>query len=246
MYLQHWEGTIDGERARAVVHSSDGFVKQRRLDVEVGHFDMPGLFDAMEATLASGGEVIADFRGNGAPEAFAFTMPSGAAVDMESLALWSEKREPACENGTGSALDLSREPVPWIVQRDDMRRWYDPDGCPVRIDVITDSRGSGHCELEDVHFLTAGTQVGDIPGEEPRRTFVYDPKRTLEDSLGVWGESFAGDTQPSAGASPTGYRTADGDELWTDEANPNAPAWIVSDDEVQRWDHAADGDFGCA
>lgn len=246
VYRQQWKGTIDGERATVVIESSDGFVKQRRVEVEVGRFDMPALFDAMDQALEDGNDVIADFYGDGAPKSFTFPLPSGAVVDMTSFAFWSAKREPACENGSGSALDLSREPVPFVVQRDDVIRWYDADDCPVRIDVLSITNGPAHCDWDEASFLTVGPATGAIIEPEASRTFLYDPKRTLGDHLGEWGQELPADTPLSGDVTDSGYHTADDRVLWVDEQDPTAPAWIVGPDHVERWDAITDDAFGCA
>ncbi len=77
-------------------------------------------------------------------------------ADDETLTV---TRPVGCDAEPGSPTDLDSEPEQWLAFGE-YRRWFDAEGCPVRIDVISNINGAEHCDLEDAEFITIGRPLG--------------------------------------------------------------------------------------
>ena len=245
VYRHHLRGRVDGEKVTVIIEAADGVIRQRRLDTSVGRYDIDSLFDEIvNAIVANELTATVFFDPDlGYPVEVEITSSEGEHLFLETRAFASKVREPACEVGTGSALDLSREPVPFVVSRPDYQRWYDPDGCPVRIDIISDRGGPAHCEWDRARFLAFGDPIG----SEPTSSYLWDPDGTLDPDLaaevGDVATRVAVADLPAA-AEPTGYRGQEG-ELWLDPTDPSV-AYVVDGDQAQVRRLIPPGLFGCA
>ena len=232
VYRHHLRGRIDGEKVTVIIESADGVIRQRRLDTSVGRYDIDSLFDQIvDAIVTSELTATVFFDPElGHPVEVQIAGPAGEILFLETRAFGSKVREPACEVGTGSALDLSAEPVVFVISRPDYQRWYDPDGCPVRIDIISDRGGPTHCEWDRARFLAFSDPIG----AEPTRSFLWDPDGTLDPDLAAEVGDVATTVAVadlSATAAPTGYRGPEG-ELWLDSNDPSV-AFVVDADRAQ-------------
>jgi len=246
MYQQLYEGRIDGNRESALVRFADGRISQRRLDAaEFGTFDVESVFDLIANAEAEGQEVQAQFEPElGYPTKVVISDQGIEILDFASRSFQWAIREPGCEAGTGSALDLSQESLAQVLAGT-YTRWRDPADCPVRLDVISDATGAAHCELDRARFLTIGTPVGSIPDPETARSYIFDPDRTLASiGRGEWGSVGGLELLPDS-AIATGYRSEGGFELWIDEADAEY-VWAVNDSTVQAWRQALEGVSDCA
>ncbi|NOX31038.1 MAG: hypothetical protein GXP35_13475 [Actinobacteria bacterium] len=222
---------IDGNRASALVRVLGETIRQRRLDpVEFGTFDVETVFDMVNDARAEGQDARAEFDPDlGHPTRLVIVDQGVEILDLVSRSFRSAVQEPACETGTGSPLDLSDEPLAKVLSST-IIRWQDREGCPVRFDEISDHTGSPHCDMDGADFLTIGTPVGSIPEPEAARGYVVDPDRTLARiGHGQWGSIAGLDT-----AAGTGYRSAEGFELWINEADTEY-VWEVNGSTVQAW-----------
>ena len=144
-------------------------------------------------------------------------------------------REPAaepheCEAGDGAVTDVASEPD-WR-QYADYRPWTDREGCLVRIDVLAERPGPGHCGWERATVLITGQPLGARYSSSSDDTeYVRDPDGVFDDpSLRA---GFDPDASLPGTAVDSGYR--DGDiELWHDPADPSA-IWMVAPDRTERW-----------
>ncbi len=246
VYQQLYEGRINGSRESALVKFADGVIRQRRLDpAEFGTYDVESVFDQMDDARAAGQQVQAQFEPElGYPTRVVIYDQGVEIVDLTSVSFQWAIREPGCETGTGSALDLSEEPLGFVLTGT-RTRWQDPEGCPVRLDVISDNTGPPHCDLDGARFLTVGTPVGSLPEDDTRRAYVFDPDRTLTGAVrGEWGSIGGPELVPDS-AVGTGYRSAGGFELWTDPTDAEY-VWGVNGSTVQAWRQAPANLFNCA
>lgn len=124
-----------------------------------------------------------------------------------------------CGAEPGSPTDLTAEPKDWLLNGD-YHRWADSDGCPVRIDVISQNAGPEHCGWESVTFLSIGDPLGaSIATERPGRRFAWDPDNVLVGDPAYAGATIATADLPAT-AADTGYRDGDS-QLWLDDADPS-------------------------
>lgn len=130
---------------------------------------------------------------------------------------------------TGVDVDLASEPDGW---RDPAYVEWFRDGCLVRVDVITDRSGPEHCGWDSARVIVFGRALG-----EPFRTDAesvqyvrdrYDVFRAgLDEGLDLSAEL-------PAAAVFTGYRSADGEELWAVPADDRF-VYLALGDRVERW-----------
>ena len=239
-YYQEYVGWIDGVSTRVVVQSAYGSVSYGLLE-RIDRPDVVGLFDLIAQSEADGLTVTAVFHPDlGYPERLQIGDAKVSGIDLTSSSFWfADSAETPCETGTGSALDLTAEPatwtvgVPWAVGDDGMTRWYDGDGCPIRLDVIGQSWGPEHCGMEGARFLNT-PPFADLDPADERRTYVFDPDRTLSHrSADDWGRR-ATLTERPPGLTDTGLRSADRYEIWV-EAATDDEIWLIRGDEHQVW-----------
>ena len=147
--------------------------------------------------------------------------------------------EPAAEACAepGTETDLSDEPV-----YDDVERWTNAEGCPVRVDVlVTSTPGPDfHCAPWPPS-LNMGTPLGARVTGGNLRSYVRDPDGLFGDPELQAG--FAADVEPAAGAVDTGYRQG-AVELWMDPAD-DAFVYLVDGGTAERWPKVTQA-FGCA
>jgi hypothetical protein len=102
--------------------------------------------------------------------------------------------------------------------------------------ILTDIAGPGHCDWQSARMLHLATPEGTLD-----KQYVRDPEGVF-DGLGLL-EDYAEGVELPADATFSGYRTADGQELWfTPE---DVAAYVVTAHGVERWPRA-DPPIGCA
>ena len=133
-------------------------------------------------------------------------------------------RSSACE---AVDVDLGAEPT-WDATLTDYRRWY-RDGCPVRVDVITDRPAPEHCGWSSARVISLNSlAVESIDGD---REFVRDPGNIFGFSERL---RVIDDLPPTA--IDTGYSSDDAERLWIDSSLDSI--YIVSDGLIERWPQA--------
>ncbi len=103
--------------------------------------------------------------------------------------------------------------------------------------ILTDIAGPGHCGWESARMLHTTTPEGTVD-----RQYVRDPEGVFAGVPGLLAEYAEGIDLP-ADATFSGYRTADGQELWF--VPDDRAAYVVTEDGVERWPRA-DPPIGCA
>jgi hypothetical protein len=101
--------------------------------------------------------------------------------------------------------------------------------------ILTDIIGPGHCGWESARIMHVGT-----PGADWRQ-YVRDPEGVLRVPLR---ETYSSDADGLPDdATDSGYRTADGAELWFTDSD--RAAYVVLGDTIERWPRAVEI-FGCS
>ena len=129
-------------------------------------------------------------------------------------------------------------PVPTLTA------WTEADGTPVSRDVLEVFRGPEHCNWESSLMLF----TGDPLGSNMNRREQFQPDlglyrlQYLRDPQGVYPaemllSTYGPDVELPSTAAATGY-SWEGKEMWVDAADPEAAAYIVYDDHVERWPRA--------
>lgn len=86
-----------------------------------------------------------------------------------------------CASASGIATDLTRGPD-WAVDVPG-DGWTDRQGCLVRLDVIGQYRGPGHCGWEAATIISTGLPVGARASDARRSAiFVRDPTNVFGDA----------------------------------------------------------------
>lgn len=144
-------------------------------------------------------------------------------ADDETLTV---SRPVGCDAEPGSPTDLDSEPAQWLAFGD-YKRWFDAEGCPVRIDVISNINGAEHCDLEDAEFITIGRPLGrsiiSLPPETMNR-YVWNADGVIEGMPP--GETIEISELP-ASAIDTGYVQGDR-QLWIDGESESV-IYVVED-----------------
>lgn len=103
--------------------------------------------------------------------------------------------------------------------------------------ILTDIAGPGHCGWESARMLHVTRDDGTLAGQ-----YLRDPLGVLDDVPTLL-EQYAEGVALPADAAFSGYRTAEGLELWFTAAN--RAAYVVTPDGVEQWPRA-DEPIGCA
>lgn len=121
--------------------------------------------------------------------------------------------------------------------------WTGPDGEPVGDDVVTARTGPGHCDLDDVVFLTLPNEVVDAgPLEEKHVTYVRDPNGDLPDRFVA--EAFETLEERPTSAKSLGYRTADA-ELFSVGEDSQRIIVVFDGEKVESWARETEA-YACA
>ena len=103
-------------------------------------------------------------------------------------------------------------------------------------EILTDVAGSGHCGWESARMLHLSNEDGTLA-----KQYLRDPLGVLDD-LPALLDTYAEGVDLLAGATFSGYRTADGLELWF--TPDDRAAYVVTPDGIERWPRA-DEPIGC-
>jgi hypothetical protein len=115
-----------------------------------------------------------------------------------------------CDSEPGAQTDLDAEPALWLEHGNYMR-WEDTNGCPIRIDVIADTRGAEHCGYQEAESLTLGQTTGEpFSSSQDSRRFVWNGGGVIK---GLDPGEIVPRSSLPASAFDTGYRQA-GAGLW--------------------------------
>lgn len=134
-----------------------------------------------------------------------------------------------CDAEAGSVTEVATEPD-WRFRA--YFDWADRDDCLVRIDVITDHRGSDHCNEQSARVITTGTPLGErFTNREDSSSYIRDPKGAY--GVPAFTEDLDLDADLPDAAEDTGFRQAD-TELWAVPDDPSA-IYLVDGDDVERW-----------
>ena len=233
LYTQRFEGWLDGRGIGPQVDVSDGVVTRG------AGFDTQALFERIEAAMTDGDIVHALFDPTlGFVDRLVIEGAGEVELDITSRDFRAAARASACPGPAGGPLDLTAEPVGWALSGE-LTRWFDPAGCPIRLDVIQQSWGPAHCSMERAQFMSVPPSV-DLEATDDRRTYVFDPDRTLSHrSEEQWGRLASPDQRPP-GLVDTGLRSAEGHEMWIDPEDADH-LWLIRDDELQVWRLDPDG-----
>ena len=130
----------------------------------------------------------------------------------------------------GGATDVGSEPN-WR-QYADYRPWKTADGCLVRIDVLADRPGPGHCGFDAARVITTGIPIGTrYTDERSSATYVRDPGNVFGDPATA--SAFDPHAKLPDGAVDTGLRQQ-GTQLWVDPIDRTA-IYLVAGASVERW-----------
>ncbi len=150
--------------------------------------------------------------------------------DGEDVVVYEVLRPTGCLAEPGSPSDLLSEPADWLLFGD-YKRWFNSEGCPIRIDVIAHIHGSEHCDMEEAEFITLGlplTRLFDVYNEGR-----YIPARYIWAPNGVIRGVASGEEIPRFAvpelAIDTEYRQGE-TELWVDPTDPTGIFLIRGDD----------------
>ncbi|MEE9206386.1 MAG: hypothetical protein V3U50_05325 [Acidimicrobiia bacterium] len=151
-------------------------------------------------------------------------------IDLRELGTYEVTRADGCDAEPGSPTDLESEPAEWLLFGD-YERWFDSEGCPVRLDVIAHIHGSGHCDLEKAEFITLGvaiTQLFDIynDGRYIPTRYIWAPDGVIRGVAS--GEEIPRFAVPES-AIDTRYRQGE-TELWVDPTDPTGIFLIRGED----------------
>ncbi|NHZ71424.1 MAG: hypothetical protein GWP18_07255 [Proteobacteria bacterium] len=139
-------------------------------------------------------------------------------------------RPVGCDAEPDSPTDLNSEPAQWLAFGE-YKRWLDAEGCPVRIDVISNINGAPHCELQDAEFITIGRPLGTSIISLPPNTM----NRYVWNANGVIPGMAPGETidlaDLPATALDTGYVQGQ-DHLWIDEGT-ESKLYVVNGDTAR-------------
>jgi hypothetical protein len=139
-------------------------------------------------------------------------------------------RPVGCDAEPGSPTDLDAEPAQWLAFGD-YKRWSDAEGCPVRVDVISNINGAAHCELQDAEFISIGRPLGaPVTSLSPATANRY-----VWNANGVIPGLPPGETVPTSALPDTGFDTGyiQGEsELWLDAADESV-LFVVDGDTTR-------------
>jgi len=103
-------------------------------------------------------------------------------------------------------------------------------------EILTDIPGPGHCSWQSARMLHIGTPEGTVA-----KQYLRDPDGVFGGNPGMLSDYAEGVEMP-ADATFSGYRSADGLELWF--TPDDVAAYVVTPDGVERWPRA-DPPAGC-
>jgi hypothetical protein len=145
-------------------------------------------------------------------------------VQFEDQGPFEVSRPVGCETTPGSPIDLDAEPAFWLAFSDFLR-WFDEEGCAVRIDVISHQHLAEHCGWEEAEAMSVGVEFGEpFSNSEHSRRYVWNRDGVVPDVKA--GEVIPVDALPHS-AEDTGYRQGDW-ELWIDPLDPTV-LFVVGD-----------------
>ncbi len=139
-------------------------------------------------------------------------------------------RPVGCDAEAGSPTDLESEPEQWLAFGE-YKRWFDAEGCPVRIDVISNIDGAAHCDLEDAEFITIGRPLGTSIISLPPNTmnrYVWNANGVIPGMPS--GETIELSELPTT-ALDTGYVQGQ-EHLWLDDASESV-IYVVNGDAAR-------------
>ena len=111
-----------------------------------------------------------------------------------------------CGSIPGSPSDLAVEPAQWL-DYGEYQRWTDVEGCPIRVDVISQTQGPDHCDWQSVTFLSIGDPIGEpFETAADMRRFVWDPDEVLPRVDNISRHDVVPSSQLPPAAADTGYR----------------------------------------
>ena len=152
--------------------------------------------------------------------------------DGDDVVVYEVPQRTGCFAEPGSPSDLLSEPTDWLLWGD-YHRWFDSEGCPVRLDVIAHIHGSGHCDLEKAEFITLGlplTQLFDVYSEGTyiSSRYIWAPDGIIRGVAS--GEEIPRFAVPES-AIDTEYRQ-DEAELWVDPTDPTV-IFLIRDEQAR-------------
>lgn len=132
-----------------------------------------------------------------------------------------------CDSEPGSLTDVAGEPD-WRRYAE-YRPWTDTSGCLVRIDMLADRQGPGHCDFEAARVITTGESFGArFSSAEDDTAYVMDPRGVFGDRELM--DAYRSDAEKPEDAVDTGARL-DETELWMDP--DGGFLYLVEPDGVQ-------------
>ena len=166
--------------------------------------------------------------------ACAQTNGDGSATDTTTIVFdvddqtYTVTRPVGCDAEPDSPTDRNSEPQQWLAFGE-YKRWLDAEGCPVRIDVISNINGAEHCDLEDAEFVTIGRPLGrsiiSLPPETMNR-YVWNADGVIQGMPP--GEIIELSDLPTT-AIDTGYVQGNR-QLWIDDESDSV-VYVVEDGE---------------
>lgn len=163
---------------------------------------------------------------------FSVTQTTEITVDFEEEGTFTVTRPVGCDAQSGTPIDLNSEPARWLAFGDYLR-WFDGDGCPVRVDVISYILGAEHCGWRQAEFITIGKPLGapvESLSSDRANRYVWNAGGVIDGMAP--GESMTRPDLPTS-AFPTGYSRG-ARQLWLDDADESV-LYVLQDDTVQVW-----------
>jgi hypothetical protein len=137
-----------------------------------------------------------------------------------------------CEAEPDSPIDIASEPAHWL-NFGEYFRWFDGNGCPVRIDVISHTAGAEHCQWQAVEFITIGRPLGEAVDQLSPATanrYIWNPDGVIP---GIAEATEISRSDLPDGAIDTGYDQFQV-SMWIDPADESV-LYLVSEDTAQMW-----------
>jgi hypothetical protein len=142
-----------------------------------------------------------------------------------------------CAAQSGSPIDIESEPVQWLAFGT-YERWFDADGCPVRIDVISHIYLAAHCDWQEAQSITIGKPLGasvEYVTPETANRYVWDPNGVIRD---VTADRTIDPTELPSTATRTGFSQGQS-HLWIDLKDESV-LYIVDAANVTVWERDFD------
>ena len=133
--IYHWraDGEIDGRGVDLDTYAVNGVVESPVLGA--ADFGIDALFGEIRGAIDAGVAVTASFDDDlGYPQ----EVEIDGRLSLTTRDFIPLERPEPCPSTPGSARDLDAEHTSWLMAG--FERWFDVDGCPIRLDVIGSSR----------------------------------------------------------------------------------------------------------